>query len=48
MGLSLAELREIQDDKLWEKPQTASARVSDLSVVRLVTNFVRARRLRDL
>ncbi len=45
MGLSYAELRQLKDEKFWGRPQTTSEKIRDLSVVRLVTNFVRHKRI---
>ena len=41
MGLSYADLRAIAADKCWDNSLRASEKVLDLSVFRLVTNFVR-------
>ncbi len=44
MGLGLERLRELSDEKFWKKNPSAAANVKDLSVFRLVTNFVRRKR----
>ena len=41
MGLSYSDLRGIAGEKYWENSLRASEKVLDLSVFRLVTNFVR-------
>lgn len=41
MGLSYSDLRAIAGEKYWENSLRASEKVLDLSVFRLVTNFVR-------
>jgi hypothetical protein len=45
MGLEWARLRETRDERWWDKSQEAARNVRDLSVFRLVTNFVREKRL---
>lgn len=40
LGLSLARLRELRDEKFWGKTSATGEKVQDLSVFRLVTNFV--------
>lgn len=45
MGLTYAELRELRGAKFWKKSQAAAEEVQDLSVLRLVTNFVRQKRI---
>ena len=45
MGLSLAELRATREEKYWDSTNKASQEVRDLSVFKLVTNFVRLRRI---
>ena len=45
MGFSFADLREVRKDKFWKKSQTSAENVKDLSVFRLVTNFVRQKRI---
>ena len=45
MGLTYAELREIAGEKFWKSTQNAARAVRDLSVFRLVSNFVRAKRV---
>ena len=44
MGLTYGELREVRDAKFWKKSQAAAEEVKDLSVFRLVTNFLLAGR----
>ena len=39
--LTLADLRAIAEEKYWDNSLRASEQVLDLSVFRLVTNFVR-------
>jgi hypothetical protein len=41
MGLAYADLRPIAGEKYWDNSLRASEQVLDLSVFRLVTNFVR-------
>lgn len=41
MGLSYADLREVREEKFWERAQDAAEKIKDLSVFRLVMNFVR-------
>jgi HEAT repeat protein len=45
LGLDLRSLREIFAEKFWDSSHKASREVRDLSVFRLITNFVRARRI---
>jgi hypothetical protein len=45
MGLRYGDLREIARERYWENSLRASEKVLDLSVFRLVTNFVRLWRL---
>ncbi|MCB9916542.1 MAG: hypothetical protein H6828_15560, partial [Planctomycetes bacterium] len=45
MGTSYARIRETRKEKFWSSNQKASKEVRDLSVFKLVTNFVRLRRL---
>ncbi len=40
MGLSWADLRATRDEKFWDNSLRASEKIADLSVFRLVTNFV--------
>jgi HEAT repeat protein len=47
MGLSLEELRKMRGEKLWSSASEVAAKVKDLSVLRLVSNFVRYRRIAD-
>ena len=44
MGLTLDKLRAVKSQPWWDKSNKASKEVADLSVFRLVTNFVRLRR----
>lgn len=46
MGLALDRLRVVKGEKWWDSALKASKEITDLSVFRLVTNFVRLRRLR--
>ena len=45
MGLSLLDLRQVQDEKWWKSPSKAAAEIADLSVFRILTNFVREKRI---
>jgi hypothetical protein len=45
MGASLEEIRSTYKEKFWDSNQKASERIRDYSVFRLVTNFVRLRRI---
>ena len=45
MGLSYADLREVRKAGFWKKSQEAAKEVKDLSVFRLITNFVRQKRI---
>ncbi len=47
LGLSYEELRTTRQERFWSRTQTAAEKVLDLSVFRLVTNFVRLERLRE-
>jgi len=40
LGLSYARLRELRKEKFWNKTSSAAENVKDLSVFRLITNFV--------
>lgn len=44
MGLSFEDLRKERDEGFWERSQEAAEKVKDLSVFRLVMNFVREQR----
>ena len=46
MGLSIKALRKTIDEKWWKKRMQASEMVNDQSAFRLLTNFVREKRLR--
>lgn len=46
MGLSLVQLRAHQDESWWSSTTKAASQVSDLSVFRILTNFVREKRIR--
>ena len=46
LGLSYADLRATRDEKYWKSPSKAAGEVLDLSVFKLITNFVRIKRLR--
>jgi HEAT repeat protein len=48
MGLGFEYLRETAGEKFWTSTPRAAAEVHDLSVFRIVTNFVRLRRLEGL
>ena len=48
MGIGFEFLRETEGDKFWTSTPRAAAEVHDLSAFRLVTNFVRLRRLEGL
>ncbi|MDZ4772621.1 MAG: HEAT repeat domain-containing protein [Planctomycetota bacterium] len=45
MGLPLDKLRAVKNAEWWSNSEKASREITDLSVFRLVTNFVRLRRL---
>jgi len=45
MGASLEEIRSTYKEKFWDSNQKAAERIRDYSVFRLVTNFVRLRRI---
>lgn len=45
MGLRYEELREIEGEKFWNKNSQAAQHVLDLSVFRIVSNFVREKRI---
>jgi len=45
MGLRYDELREIEGEKFWSKNSQAAQHVLDLSVFRIVSNFVREKRI---
>ncbi len=45
MGLSYEELRELLDDRAWKQSGEIAKKVKDLSVFRLITNFVRQKRI---
>ncbi len=45
MGLSLADWRATKSAGYWKNPQKATASVPDLSAFRLLTNFVRSKRM---
>ena len=45
MGLTLEELRENQGEKWWKSPSKAATQIADLSVFRILTNFVREKRI---
>ena len=45
LGADYAKLRETRDEKFWTSNPRADAMIRDLSVFKLVTNFVRLRRL---
>ncbi len=47
LGLSHAELRALRGQKFWGKTASAAEHVRDLSVLRLVTNFVWLKRLAE-
>ena len=46
MGLKPLQLRALEGEKWWRTTSAAAAEVSDLSVFRILTNFVRAKRIR--
>jgi HEAT repeat protein len=45
LGLSYADLRAVRDEKWWKKATESAEQVKDLSVLRLITNFVRQKRI---
>ncbi len=45
LGLTYEELRESKDEKYWKSTSKAAGHVLDLSVFKLITNFVRLKRL---
>lgn len=45
MGLGLEELRRTRDEAWWRSPSKAAQEIMDLSVFRILTNFVREKRL---
>ena len=45
MGYSLVQLRATQDERWWSSTSKAAKEVSDLSVFRILTNFVRKKRM---
>jgi len=45
LGLSYADLRAQRGESFWKRLNTTAQRIKDLSVFRLVTNFVRAKRV---
>ena len=47
MGLSYANLREIQKESFWKSSPRAAKNVPDLSAFRFITNFVRMKRIGD-
>ena len=47
LGLTYAELREVRQEKFWGKTSSADEHVKDLSVFRLITNFVWLKRLAE-
>jgi hypothetical protein len=48
MGTSFERIRATAKEKFWDSNMKASKEVRDLSVFKLVTNFVRLRRLEGL
>jgi len=47
MGMTYAKLRELRKEKFWNKTSSAAENVKDLSVFRLITNFVWLKRLSE-
>ncbi len=47
MGLSLERLREVRKERWWKSRSKAAAEVDDLSAFRILTNFVREKRISD-
>ena len=45
LGLSFASWRETRGDGFWRNPKKAAEEVADLSAFRLLTNFVRSKRM---
>lgn len=45
MGYSLVQLRAMQDEKWWGSTSKTAKEISDLSVFRILTNFVRKKRI---
>ena len=45
MGLDFQTLRTVADERWWKKSTEAATKVKDLSVFRLITNFVRQKRI---
>ena len=45
MGLKPLQLRTLGEEKWWKSTSAASAEVFDTSVFRILTNFVRAKRI---
>jgi len=45
MGLSLERLREVADEKWWKSRSKAAKEIDDLSAFRILTNFVREKRI---
>lgn len=45
MGLDYSSLREVVDERWWKKSGESAERIKDLSVFRLITNFVRYKRI---
>ncbi len=46
MGLSMGKLRQVRKERWWKSREKASKHVDDTSAFRLLTNFVREKRLR--
>ena len=46
MGLSMGKLRQVRKEKWWKTRDKAAKNVDDMSAFRLLTNFVREKRLR--
>lgn len=46
MGLSPVQLRAVKDESWWSSTAKTAAEISDLSVFRILTNFVREKRIR--
>lgn len=45
LGMTFAELRAVADERWWKKTTESAEQVKDLSVFRLITNFVRQKRI---
>ncbi|QDV07212.1 HEAT repeat protein [Planctomycetes bacterium Poly30] len=45
MGYSLEDLRQTRDEKWWKSASKAASEIADLSVFRILTNFVREKRI---